>query len=100
MYSKKQREQLLAEFEESDLSAFAFCRKAGISRATLRSWQAERESETDSPRPSLVARVKIAPGVAPASPVEIHVGRLRVVVPPNFDPKHLRAVLESLGAFA
>ena len=99
MYSTKERERVLAEFEASDLSAQAFCRKVGMSRATLRSWQhdaAERREEPHSS--SLFARVTIAPSTAVSVPLEVRVGESRVVVPPGFDPQHIRAVLEALGA--
>jgi transposase-like protein len=99
MYSTKERERVLAEFEASDLSAQAFCRKLGISRATLRVWQEDAEERREEPRTSsLFARVKIAPSTAVSVPLEVCVGESRVVVPPGFDPQHLRAVIEALGA--
>jgi hypothetical protein len=102
MYSTKERERVLAEFEACDLSAQAFCRKAGISRATLRSWQHDAAEQRREPRSSsLFARVKLEPTRAATSaasvPLEVRVGEARVVVPPGFDPRHLRAVVDALG---
>jgi hypothetical protein len=103
MDSTKERERVLAEFEASDLSAQAFCRKAGISRATLRSWQHDAAEPREEPRSSsLFARVKLAPSSAPSTvtsvPIEVRVGEARIVVPPGFDPQQLRAVVDALGA--
>lgn len=102
MYSTKERERVLAEFEACDLSAQAFCRQAGISRATLRSWQQDAAEQRKEPRSSsLFARVKLEPASAvtraSSMPLEVRVGEASVVVPPGFDPKHLRAVVDALG---
>jgi len=99
MYSTKARKQVLAEFEACDLSAQAFCRRAGISRATLRSWQQDAAERREAPRSSsLFARVKVTPSSETSRPLEVHVGQACVVVPPGFDAHHLRAVVEALGA--
>ncbi len=50
MYTKKQREEILAEFGASDLSAYAFCRQVGLSRVTLRAWQREAASQAQGRR--------------------------------------------------
>lgn len=97
MYSKTARGRLLGEFEASDLSEAAYCRKAGISRATLRSWRQSGSSNDRRGRSSLFARVNVTPHTS-SSPLELYVGRVRVVVPPGTDLRHLRAVLAAIGA--
>jgi len=78
MYSTKARKQVLAEFEACDLSAQAFCRRAGISRATLRSWQQDAAERREAPRSSsLFARVKLTPSSETSRPLEVHVGQAR-----------------------
>jgi transposase-like protein len=95
MYSAKDRDRLVAEYEASTLSAHAFCRRVGINRATLRAWLRERAGESPS-RESLFARVKVEPARTPPRPIEVHVGEATIVVAEGFDPKHLRAVVEAL----
>ncbi len=98
MYTKKQREEILAEFGASDLSAYAFCRQAGLSRVTLRAWQ--REAAARAKLAALFARVVVVPEDSPRTPLELHIGRVRVVVPATFDPAQLRAVLDAIGALS
>ncbi len=47
---------------------------------------------------TLFARVEVVAKDSPRAPLEVHVGRARVVVPTNFDPAQLRAVVDALGA--
>jgi transposase-like protein len=94
------REQLVAEFEASGQSVYAFAKARGIATSSLTRWRAQSKSmESVGERPSrLFARVNVAPGLAPIAPIEVHVGRARIVVPSHFDPKQLRAILDALGA--
>ena len=94
------RRQLVAEFEASGQSAYAFAKAHGISTSSLTRWRAQSKAVDSHGKrpPGLFARVNVAPGIAPRTPIEVHVGRARIVVPSGFDPKQLRAVLEALGA--
>jgi hypothetical protein len=93
---------LVAEFEASGQSVYAFAKARGISTSSLTRWRAQSKSADAHGKrpPSLFARVNVAPGIAPSTPIEVHFGRARIVVPSGFDPKQLRAILEALGATA
>lgn len=101
MYSQKQREAILAEFAASGLSLHAFARNSGVSRGTLQGWlRRDRTSDATTKRSAVFARVKVAPGLVTPVPLEVLVGRARVVVPSGFATADLRAVLDALGAFS
>lgn len=107
---------LIAAWESSGRSARAFAEERGIAEASLRWWKSElarrarnepprRPSGTRAPaqRPITIARVVRDGDAAPPretgglDSLVVLVGSARIIVQPDFDAAHLRAIVRALG---
>ena len=88
----------LAELATSGLSVYAFAKTKGISTASLYKWR-KHAGEQSAPRApaSPFIRVNVTPSEPQsAAAFDLHVGPVRIVVPPGFNAEHLCGIVRAL----
>ena len=90
-----EREREVEGWRASGLSAAQYAARRGYSTESLRRWTRKAASSKEEAAPQFV-RLEIA--ATPRSrALVVEVGAARIVVEPEFDAEHLRAVVAALG---
>jgi len=96
-FTAEQRARVVARYRASGLTQREFAEQAGISLSALRGWLYRRDPHAEprgEPRGRFVEVV-----AAPATEVvEVHVGRVRIVLPAGTSVERLAAVVQALSS--